>query len=101
MTAHVFASVLFLVSVILFALGLLVTLRPRKNEVKNIKPAGEYGGSTEADLIERRFKNVFSLVPPDRRESIVNHYTSQFGCTRADAMNMAMEQQSSDALRWH
>ena len=92
-------SVLFVGSLLLCALGLVIKCWPGKQRVV-IKSPDEHQGDTARSEIEKRFSNVFSMMPRARRESMINHYRSKYGCSRDAAMGIAIDHRSSDDQRW-
>lgn len=50
--------------------------------------------------IERRFQNVFAMLPKDRRQAIIDHYSYKNDCGREEAMKLAMEDRARDEGRW-
>jgi len=50
--------------------------------------------------IERRFRNVFAMMPEAQRQSIIDHYSYKNDCGREEAMKLAMEDLARDSERW-
>ena len=79
----------------LFGMGRLVRwLRALRSRVR--LGTGSGTDLTAMSATERRFRTVFSTLPDGRRNALVLHYQRRHSCSRAEAMQRAMDDRARD-----
>jgi hypothetical protein len=61
-------------------------------------PGRKFGN--RASEAENRFRNVFALTSEERRQALIGFYMRKHGCSREEAMVIAVEHRASDENRW-
>lgn len=64
---------------------------------KVFRPIAAAGNRSE---LERRFRNVFSMMTEDRRQALIDHYSYKNDCGREEAMKRAIDDRNRDDGRW-
>ena len=62
------------------------------------RPGARFGKRTSE--AESRFRNVFAFISEERRQALIDFYMHKHGCSREEAMVIAVEDRASDENRW-